>query len=661
MNAESGRTRPGAMGSLAQARRAALRVTVLYVALVGAWILLQSGIPIALFIDYQMEPLTWKQLFVGWFFIVSSGWLLYLLMSRGLDLIAAGQEALKLRDRAIESSTNAIVITEYRWPDLPITYVNPAFERITGYSSAEALGRDPRFLQASDLNQPEIDAVRLALKEHRQCHVVLRSYHRDGTMYWNDMYIAPVRGESGQVTHCVAVLNDITETRRYQEELALRANYDTLTALPNRNLLSDRASTAIVRARRYGHGMALVFIDVDNFRAINDSLGYAVGNNMLRLVGDRLRSCLREVDTVARIGGDEFVLVLGDQEDEKIISSQIQRIMAVFGKPFELGDREFFVTASVGIASYPGDGDKVEALLQNAEIAMYRAKDIGRNTFQFYTAEMNASVRERLALESWLRRALERKELLLHYQPQIDLRTNRIFGVEALIRWQHPKMGLVPPAKFIPLAEQTGLIVAIGESVLRTACAQNKAWQDAGLPPISIAVNISARQFREKNLVNLVAEIIKETGLDPRYLELEVTEGVIMHDVEEVIAVLQRLKSMGVKLSVDDFGTGYSSLSYLKRFPVDRLKIDQSFIRDVATDSDGAAIARAVINLGHDLNLRVLAEGVETQEQLEFLRAHRCDEMQGYLFNRPLSAGELERLLQERGTLVSRETWSARP
>jgi diguanylate cyclase (GGDEF)-like protein/PAS domain S-box-containing protein len=650
MNAESARARP-AINSLAQAKRSALKVTALYVALVGTWILLQSGIPIAFFIDYQMEPLTWKQLLVGWFFILSTGWLLYLLMSRGLDLIAAGQEALKLRDRAIESSTNAIMITEFRPPDLPIIYVNPAFERVTGYSSAEALGRNPDFLQAADLDQPELGAMRLALKELRQCHVVLRSYRKDGTLYWNDMYIAPVRSDYGRVTHYVAVWNDITETRRYQEELARRANYDTLTALPNRNLLADRASTAIVRARRQGHGTALAFIDLDNFRVINDSLGYAVGDSLLRLVGERLRSSLREVDTVARTGGDEFVLVLGDQEDEKTISTQIQRVMEVFVKPYVVADREFFVTASVGIASYPGDGDKVEILLQNAEIAMYRAKDVGRNTFQFFTAEMNASVNERLVMESWLRRALERQELLLHYQPQVDLRSNAIFGAEALVRWQHPKMGLVPPGKFIPLAEQTGLIVAIGEWVLRTACAQNKAWQDAGLPPITVAVNISARQFREKNLVDSVAAIISETGLDPRYLELEVTEGVIMHDAEEVIAVLQRLKSLGVTLSIDDFGTGYSSLSYLKRFPVDRLKIDQSFIRDVATDSDGAAIARAVINLGHDLNLKVIAEGVETKEQLDFLRTYQCDEKQGYYFSRPVPAGELEKMLRERRTL----------
>ncbi|OGA12809.1 MAG: hypothetical protein A3G25_16830 [Betaproteobacteria bacterium RIFCSPLOWO2_12_FULL_63_13] len=646
MKAKSTDLQPRAIGSLALARRAAVRVAVSYVALVGAWILLQNGIPMSLFIA-EADPLSWSQLFVGWFFIISTGWLLFLLMNRGLTLIAEGQEALRLRDRAIESSTNAMIIVEYRRPNLPIISVNPAFERITGYSSAEALGRNPSFLEAAGVDQPELDAVRLAVKEQRSCHVVLRSFRKDGTLYWNDLQLAPVRDDHGLVTHYVAVLNDITETRKYQEELARRANYDTLTGLPNRNLLADRAERAIVRAKRYGHGMVMTFIDLDNFRVINDSLGHAVGDNILRLVGERLACCLREVDTVAHVGGDEFVLVFGEQDSERAIYAELQRIMNVFVLPFELGEREFFVTASVGIATYPMDADKVETLLQHAEIAMYRAKDAGRNTFQFFKAEMTASVHERLALESWMRRAVQRGELVLHYQPQVDLRTNRMFGAEVLVRWQHPKLGLISPEKFIPLAEQTGLIVSIGEWVLRTACAQNRAWQDAGLPPISVAVNISARQFRERNLVAVVAHIVKESGLDPRYVELEVTESVIMQNVDEVVKVLQRLKSLGLTLSIDDFGTGYSSLSYLKRFPVDRLKIDRSFVRDVASDPDGAAITRAVINLGHDLNLRVIAEGVETKEQLDFLNAHQCDERQGYLFSRPLPAQEFEALLRQ--------------
>ena len=633
--------------ALVKAKATALRISILYIGLVAIWILLQSGIPMAVFIDYPIERFTWTQALVGWFFVGSLGWLLYLLMDRNLRAMSAAAEALRLRDRAIEASINPIYITDSRMPDYPIVYVNPAFERVTGYASADAIGRNPRFLQGSDVDQPELAALRVALKEQRGCRVTLRNYRKNGNMYWNELTIAPVHDELGQVTHYVGIQNDITETRKYQEELARQANYDLLTGLPNRNLLNDRAATAMVRAARYEHGMALAFIDLDNFRIVNDSLGHQVGDNMLRLVAERLRSSLREVDTVARFSGDEFVLVLGEQDNERLISSQMQRIVEVFSRPFSLGERDLFVTASIGVAFYPQDGTKVETLLVNAETAMYRAKDLGRNTFQFYTAEMNALVNERLTMESWLRRARERGELLLHYQPKVDLRSNRVTGAEALIRWRHPKLGMVSPAKFIPLAEQTGLIVPIGEWVLRTACAQNRAWQEAGLAPITIAVNISARQFREKGLVNSVAEVLKETGLEPQFLELEVTEGVIMHDAQEVVAVLQKLKSMGVMLSIDDFGTGYSSLSYLKRFPVDRLKIDQSFIKDVTTDPENAAIAQAVITLGHSLNLKVTAEGVETREQLQFLREHQCDEKQGYLFSKPLPAEEFGRLLQE--------------
>lgn len=652
MTTEQINMQPNVMRSLAAARKSVVKVALIYIVLVALWILLQSGIPMLLFIDYKVEPFTWIQIWSGAFFFGSTGWLLYLLVARGMRLAAAALDALRLRDRAIESSINAIFITDSRQADNPIVSVNPAFERITGYAAAEAIGRNPRFLQAADVNQPELEAVRVAFREGRDCHVVLRNYRKDGSMYWSELFIGPVENEGGVVSHYVWVQNDITETKRYQDELARQANYDTLTGLPNRNLLSDRAARAMVRARRYNRDIAVVFIDLDNFRVINDSLGYAVGNNMLRLVGERLGSSMRIVDTVGRVGGDEFVLVLEDQEKERLFTSQMQRILNVFSKPFLLGDRELFVTASIGVASYPHDGEKVETLLQNAEIAMYRAKDLGRNGFQFYKTEMNAQVNERLSLESWLRRAVDRKELSLHYQPQLDLRTNRVIGAEALIRWQHPKLGMIPPGKFIPLAEQTGIIVPIGEWVLRTACAQNKAWQDAGLPPITIAVNISARQFREKGLVKTIADILGETRLDPRYLELEVTEGVIMHDAEEVIRILQQLKSMGVKLSIDDFGTGYSSLSYLKRFPVDRLKIDQSFVRDVTSNSDDAAIALAVINLGHSLDLRVIAEGVETEEQLKFLRGHHCDEKQGYLFSKPIPAEDFTKLLKEGRTLA---------
>jgi diguanylate cyclase (GGDEF)-like protein len=386
---------------------------------------------------------------------------------------------------------------------------------------------------------------------------------------------------------------------------------------------------------------------------VNDSLGHSLGDHLLRAVASRLESSLRAMDTVSRLGGDEFVMVLSDHKSAQSVSGELQRIVESFSQPFALDGRDVYVTASVGVALYPQDAQDPESLMKSAELAMYRAKESGRNTYQLYTPELQTRVTERMALESMLRRAPERGELALHYQPQVDLRTNRVFGCEALIRWSQPDLGMISPAKFIPLAEETGLIVPIGEWVLRTACRQCKAWQDAGLPTVTVAVNISARQFREKNLLQTVAKILAETGLDPRLLELEVTESVIMHDAQNVIADLQAFRDMGVKLSIDDFGTGYSSLSYLKRFPVDRLKIDQSFVRDITSDADDAAIAQAVITLGHTMNLRVIAEGVETAEQLTFLRGHHCDEMQGYLFGRPLPADEFAQLLASGRTLAT--------
>ena len=628
------------------AKRAIFRIAALFSLLVALWIFVQSGIPFAIALDLQIERVTWLQTLSGWLFVFASGWLLYLLVHRTLNAITRAEEGLKLRDRAIESSINAICITDNLAPDNPIVYVNPAFERITGYSSQEVLGRNARLLQGTDFSQPELITVRAALHDERPCHVVLRNYRKDGSMYWNELHIAPVRNEAGAVTHFIGVHSDITDARTHQDELAHQANHDSLTGLPNRNLLWDRIDGACARARRYGNFAAVAFLDLDNFKVVNDSLGHTLGDHLLRAVAVHLQSALRATDTVARQGGDEFVLVLSDQNSEQQIAGELQRIVSSFAKPFSVDGRDVFVTASIGAALHPQDAKDPESLMKSAELAMYRAKEAGRNTYQLFTEEMQSRVTERLALESRLRQALAREEFELHYQPQVDLRSKRVFGCEALIRWKQADLGMVSPAKYIPLAEETGLIVPIGEWVLRTACRQCKAWQDAGLPAVTVAVNISARQFREKNLFQLVETILAETGLAPGRLELEVTESVIMHDVQQVIASLQAFREMGVRLSVDDFGTGYSSLSYLKRFPVDRLKIDQSFVRDLSTDADDVAIAQAIITLGHTLNLRVIAEGVETPEQLTFLRNHQCDEMQGYLFGKPMPAAEFGRLLE---------------
>jgi diguanylate cyclase (GGDEF)-like protein len=438
------------------------------------------------------------------------------------------------------------------------------------------------------------------------------------------------------------------ERKRFQEQLEHQANYDALTGLPNRSLLRDRLRQAVY-AQRTARSIAVVFLDLDHFKFVNDSLGHDTGDELLKRVAERLRSAVRDGDTVSRLGGDEFILILNDQPGEERIFHALQRIVARVADPISIRGRELRVTCSAGISLYPQDGADVETLLKNADAAMYRAKDHGRNNFQFYTAEMNRRANERLALETSLRRAVERREFMLHYQPRVSLGSGAIVGVEALLRWQHPEWGLVAPDRFIPLAEETGLIVPIGDWVLRSACAQNRAWQNAGLPPVTVSVNLSARQFRQEDLAKWVARVLGETGLEGRHLEMELTESLVMHDAEAAIQTLQRLKSLGVQLAVDDFGTGYSSLSYLTSLPIDCLKIDQSFVRNITADggNGGAVLARAIISLGHSLGLRVLAEGVETGAQAEFLHGHGCDEVQGFHYCKPVAAQEFAALLAE--------------
>ena len=429
-----------------------------------------------------------------------------------------------------------------------------------------------------------------------------------------------------------------------EEQLQRQVYHDTLTGLPNRLLFQDRLALAVAQAHRHGNGLAVLFLDVDRFKVINDSLGHSVGDRLIREVAVRLRSCLREGDTVARLGGDEFTLLLPDVGQAVDAAKVAKKVLDLVRMPIELDGRELFVTSSMGISLYPDDGRDAETLVKNADAAMYRAKEQGRDLYQLYTPALNATALERLALESSLRKALAHSELLLHYQPILDVATRRVHGVEALLRWRHPELGLVPPGDFIPLAEVTGLILAIGPWVLRAACAQARAWQDLQ-PGLRMAVNLSARQFQEAGLVGHVTDALADTGLDPHCLQLEITESSAMQNAQTAIQTLRELKALGVGLSIDDFGTGYSSLSYLKRFPIDTLKIDQSFIRDIGTDPDDAAIASAIIALAHTLKLTVVAEGVETADQLEFLTRHGCDRTQGYFFSRPLAAERCSELL----------------
>ena len=430
-----------------------------------------------------------------------------------------------------------------------------------------------------------------------------------------------------------------------EERLNFLANYDPLTRLPNRSLLCDRLQHAMARARRAGSSVALLLLDLDRFKTINDSLGHEVGDRLLQEVADRLQGFVREVDTLARFGGDEFAIILEEADDLQKAVRVAQKVLDELSRAMTLGEYQLYVTASVGVSVFPDDGVELESLLQHAEVAMYRAKETGLNSYQFYRPEMNTRTRERLLLENSLRQAVEKQQLVLFYQPKIDLSSGQLTGVEALLRWRHPELGMVSPVDFIPLAEETGLIVPIGEWVLRTACEQAQSWQRSGLPPFRVAVNISGRQFRQADFVDMVEGVLAQTGLDPQWLELEITESVVMENVEETILTLTALKARGMHLAIDDFGTGYSSLSYLKRFPITSLKIDRSFINEVGTDPNDAAIASSVIALAQAMSLEVVAEGIETEEQLRFLVARGCTEGQGYLFSRPVPPAELELFL----------------
>jgi diguanylate cyclase (GGDEF)-like protein/PAS domain S-box-containing protein len=457
----------------------------------------------------------------------------------------------------------------------------------------------------------------------------------------------PTAAEAALIEVTTRIAGIAIERKRAEDRIHFMANHDALTGLPNRTLLKDRLAQAVLYAQRYDRWATVVFIDLDNFKVVNDSLGHNAGDELLKVVADRMVRCVRATDTVVRLGGDEFVILLFDQpKNVDLISATLQTIRAAIAEPICVEGRNLQVMSSIGIANYPKDGIDADALIANADAAMYRAKEMGRDNFQFYTPELNTKVHEKLVLQEELRNAIARSEFLLLYQPQVDLRTGRVFAVEALIRWRHPSLGIVSPDKFIPMAEESGLIVTIGDWVLHEACRQNKVWQDAGMPHLTMSVNVSARQFGDKNLVRRVAHSLEKSGLEAQYLELELTESLIMQDVEAAIATMKELQTLGVRLSIDDFGTGYSSLAALKSFPVTRLKIDKSFITDLVTNENDRAVTTAVISLGQKLNLRVIAEGVETEDQMAFLRENNCDEMQGYHFSRPVPAGEIEKLFR---------------
>ncbi|MCL6701639.1 EAL domain-containing protein [Pseudomonas sp. T1.Ur] len=465
------------------------------------------------------------------------------------------------------------------------------------------------------------------------------------------LYAKTVRSPSPAETQLIDLATPLAgiaiERQLTEKRIRFMGDHDVLTGLPNRTLLEDRLKQAMLYAQRYNRLVTVVFLDLDKFKLVNDSLGHSAGDELLKTVAQRMVECVRRTDTVVRLGGDEFVIILFDQpSDLDGVTPVLHKLQEAILQPIHLSGHKLHVTCSMGLATYPADGADTDTLISNADAAMYRAKELGRNSFQFYTSEMNTKVQGKLAMQDGLRNALDNDEFLLLYQPQVDLQSGQIIGVEALIRWQHPELGMVSPIKFIPQAEETGLIVPIGDWVIHTACRQNKAWQAAGLPPITVSVNISARQFVERNLIDRVNHALQETGLEPMYLELELTESLIMQDLQQAISKMKALQAMGTSLSIDDFGTGYSSLAALKSFPIARLKIDQSFVRDLPDNENDKAIATAVISLGHKLNLKVIAEGVETEEQQAFLRENGCDEIQGHFFSKAVSAEEISLLLR---------------
>lgn len=555
-------------------------------------------------------------------------------------------KALRLRQRAVEASSNGIVMIEADAGQPTVLYVNPAFTRITGFAEDNVAGKPAYGILGFD-DEVGLQTQALDPLQHAEGHTwVAQAMRKDGGTFWCEYALAAVKDMEGLVTHYVAALSDVTERIDYEQRLAYQATHDALTGLANRTLLADRIGQAISQANRYGQAMAVVLIDLDHFKNVNDTLGHSVGDRLLQVAAGRLTDCVREIDTVARMGGDEFVIVLTGFADTHETEVALQRIVDTIAAPYILEGNEAHISCSAGASFYPKDGQCADELVRHADTAMYQAKSLGRNNFQFYQPAMNERLSHRVSMETQLRHALEREELFLHYQPQIDLQRRVIVGVEALVRWQHPELGIVSPGQFIPMAEESGLIVPIGTWVLAAACAQAQAWSGAGLPAVRMAVNLSVRQLKQKKLGALIDDVLKSTGLDPARLELEITESVIVDDPDGVIRLLLKLKEHGLRIALDDFGTGYSSLNYLKRLPIDVLKIDQSFVRGIDTDRNDAALTRTVIGLANCLDLETIAEGVEVATQVALLEAWGCKEAQGFLFHRPMAANDITHLLR---------------
>ncbi len=561
------------------------------------------------------------------------------------DRLLRAELATQLATMVFDASPNAIIVTD---ANNRIVTVNPAFSLITGYPSEEVIGKNPRLLKSTRHDRAFYHRMWTAIRRTGRWDGEIWNCRKDGKLYPEWLAIRTINGNSNEATGYIGMFSDISARKQAEEAVYHLANYDALTDLPNRILLHDRLAQAMVQAHRQHTMVGVMFIDLDQFKIINDTLGHKMGDILLQKVAERLKGCIREGDTVSRRGGDEFVILLPELKYAEDAVRIAQKILRSIAMPFAMDDHELHISTSIGLSFYPRDGKNAEHLIKNADLAMYRAKENGRNNYQIYHAKMDRNAQERLALETSLRHALERKEFVLCYQPQRNIHSGKIVGVEALLRWRHPELGVLAPDQFLSLAEQCGLILPINTWVLHTAITQAQAWQAAGFPDLRLAVNISPQQFYQPNLPNKINQLLKETGYNPDLLELEINENTLItqpHNAEKNITTLRKLRKLGVHIAIDDFGTGYASLNYLRHLAIDTLKIDSSLVADITTNQDDAAIVNAIISMAHNLSLKVVAEGVETGEQANYLKTHKCGGVQGFYFGKPLSPDVFGHLL----------------
>ncbi len=572
------------------------------------------------------------------------------LMKEIINHKQTGQQ-LNVAANAIENAAEGVMICN---ADDVIVSINKSFTRITGYEPEDVLGRTPETLISEEQNPKVLGEIRDDVLRTGHWKGELHSRKKDGETFIEERSVSGVKDEDGKIVNFIVVFSDITQQKEHEERIHYLAHHDALTGLANRSLFQQRLDQAIQRAARSGGAKAaMMFIDLDHFKAVNDSLGHAYGDELLIKVSARIHECVRKTDTVARFGGDEFAVLLDEINDASDVASIAKKIIERLASAFKIADHQVFVSASIGISFHPDDGQQAPVLIKNADAAMYAAKEQGRNNYQFFSSDMNARALETLMMTSSLRMALERDELFLEYQPRIDFKTGAITGAEALIRWTHPTVGRIMPAQFVGLAEKTGMIDQVGEWVVRRACQQIMEWKSRGVSLPCVAVNLAARQFNQPEFTETVAQIIRETGIEAHTLEVEVTESMVMHDPQRTAVILERLKGMGVAVAIDDFGTGYSSLSYLKRFPIDYIKVDQSFVRGLPHDAEDSGIVRAVIALAKTLDVKLIAEGVDKVDQVAFLKREGCDQGQGYLISVPLSADAMERFITNYDASVS--------